>query len=36
MKVNVLVEFDREKYNLTTNLMFTKVKKTHKLLQTPI
>ena len=25
MKVNLLVEFNREKYNLTTNLMFTKV-----------
>ena len=26
MKVNLSVEFDKEKYKLTTNLMFTKVK----------
>ena len=24
MKVNLLAAFDREKYNLTTNVMFTK------------
>ena len=27
MKVSFLVEFNKEKYNLTTNLIFTKVKK---------
>ena len=26
MKVSFLVEFNKEKYNLTTNLIFTKVK----------
>ena len=35
MKVNLFVEFNREKYNLTTTLIFTKVKLWHKLLQTP-
>ena len=36
MKVNLPVEFSREKYNLKYKIIFTKLKPSHKLFQIPI